>query len=77
MKHHILVTVQGGVAEVCEDTVPPGVVVEILDFDNMAVDEEGEMSRWASQLREYWTKEPQELESMQRWCPCRLKSETD
>ena len=38
MKHHIFVTVQGGVAEVCEDTQPPGVVVEILDFDNMAGD---------------------------------------
>jgi len=23
MKHHIIVTVQGGVAEVCEDTLPP------------------------------------------------------
>lgn len=32
MKHHIFVTVQGGVAEVCEDTVPVGIVVEILDF---------------------------------------------
>ena len=50
MKHHIIVTVQGGVAEVCEDTLPPGVVVEILDFDNMAADEEGEMSRWSPGL---------------------------
>ena len=33
MKHYIFVTVQGGVAEVCEDTLPPGVVVEVLDFD--------------------------------------------
>jgi hypothetical protein len=40
MKHHIVVTVQGGVAEVCEDTVPPGHVVEILDFDNLAGDAE-------------------------------------
>ena len=30
MKHHIFITDQGGVAEVCEDTLPPGVVVEIL-----------------------------------------------
>jgi hypothetical protein len=37
---HILITVQGGVAEVCEDTVPSGVVVEILDFDNLAADRE-------------------------------------
>jgi len=38
MKQHIFVTAQGGVAEVCEDTLPSGVVVEILDFDNMAAD---------------------------------------
>jgi hypothetical protein len=40
MKHHIFVTVQGGVAEVCEDTLAPEVVVEILDFDNLAADGE-------------------------------------
>src|SRR5216684_4246811 len=34
MEHKIFVSVQGGVAEVCEETVPPGIVVEILDFDN-------------------------------------------
>lgn len=44
MKHHIFVTVQGGVTEVCE------VVVEILDFDNMEGDEVGEMSRWSPEL---------------------------
>ena len=58
MKHHIFVTVQGGVAQVCEDTVPPGVVVEILDFDNLAGDEENEMSHWSPELREYWMEEP-------------------
>jgi hypothetical protein len=58
MKHHIFVAVQGGVAEVCEDTVPPGVVVEILDFDNLAGDEENEMSHWSPELREYWMEEP-------------------
>jgi hypothetical protein len=31
----IFVTVSGGVAEVCEDTVPPGFDVEIVDFDNI------------------------------------------
>jgi hypothetical protein len=34
MRHHIFVTVQGGVAEVCEDTLRAGVIVEILNFDN-------------------------------------------
>src|SRR5712664_5015598 len=36
MKHKIFISVQGGVAEVCEETVPAGIVVEILDFDNFA-----------------------------------------
>ncbi len=36
MKHKIFVSVQAGVAEVCEETVPAGIVVEILDFDNFA-----------------------------------------
>lgn len=31
----ILVVVKGGVAEVVEDTVPNGVTVEIIDFDNL------------------------------------------
>jgi len=56
MKHHIFVAVQGGVAEVCENTLPPGLVVEILDFDNMEADEESEMSHWSPELREYWAK---------------------
>ncbi len=30
MEHKIFVSVQGGVAEVCEETVPAGIVVEIL-----------------------------------------------
>ncbi len=32
----IFVTVSGGVAYVCEDTLPPGVRVEVIDFDNLA-----------------------------------------
>lgn len=31
----ILVTVYGGVAEVMEDTLPPGYVAEVIDFDNI------------------------------------------
>jgi hypothetical protein len=53
MRHHIFVTVQGGVAAVCEETVPAGIVVEILDFDNFAANPERELCLW-SPLREYW-----------------------
>ena len=35
----IFITVNGGVAEVCQDTVPEGFEVEIIDFDNLAVDD--------------------------------------
>ena len=31
----IFVTVSGGVACIMEDTVPPGYVAEIIDFDNI------------------------------------------
>jgi hypothetical protein len=37
---NILVTVCGGVAEVVEETVPEGMTVEIIDFDNLR--DEGE-----------------------------------
>ncbi len=42
----IFVTVSGGVAYVCEDTVPPGITVEIIDFDNLkeSVDEYARLS---------------------------------
>lgn len=32
----IFVIVRGGVALVCEDTVPDGFEVEVIDFDNIA-----------------------------------------
>ena len=70
MKHHIFVTVQGGVAEVCEETVPSGVVVEILDFDNMEGDEVGEMSRWSPELREYWKRNHKDWGRCSDACPC-------
>ena len=31
----IFVTVSGGCAYVMEDTVPPGLAVEVIDFDNI------------------------------------------
>jgi len=34
-KRMIFVTVAGGVTSVCEDTVPEGFEVEIIDFDNI------------------------------------------
>jgi spore coat polysaccharide biosynthesis protein SpsF (cytidylyltransferase family) len=42
----IFVTVSGGVAYVCEGTVPVGVRVEIIDFDNLneSVDEYARLS---------------------------------
>ena len=73
MKHHIVVSVQGGVAEVCEDTLPPGVVVEILDFDNLGADHEHEMSCWSPQLREYWMKNHKDWGRCREGCPCHRK----
>lgn len=70
MKHHIFVTVQGGVAEVCEDTLPPGVVVEILDFDNFEADQEHEISGWSRELREYWMKNHKSWGRCREGCPC-------
>jgi len=37
VEQKIFITVQGGVAEVCEDTVPAGVVVEVLDFGHQKI----------------------------------------
>ena len=56
MDHKIFVTVQGGVAEVSEDTVPRGVVVEVLDFDNLEADPLEETSCWSADMCQYWQK---------------------
>lgn len=45
-KNHILVRVDGGVAEVVESTVPDGVVVEIVDFDSLKTDLFGDSRDW-------------------------------
>lgn len=73
MKHHIFVTVQGGVAEVCEETVPAGIVVEILDFDNFDANPERELSSWSPELQEYWTKNHAQWSRCGNDCPCRVK----
>jgi len=76
MEHKIFVSVQGGVAEVCEETVPPGIVVEILDFDNFAANPERELSLWSRGLREYWAKNHTQWGCCGNDCPCRVKGTT-
>ena len=56
----IFITVSGGVAYVCEDTVPAGVRVEIIDFDNLneSADEFARLSPEAqAYVRERFTAE--------------------
>lgn len=76
MEHKIFVSVQGGVAEVCEETVPPGIVVEILGFDNFAANPERELSLWSPELREYWTSNHAQWDRCGNDCPCRVKGIT-
>ena len=45
----ILITVSGGVAYIMEDTVPPGYVAEIIDFDNIGAGDDFP----SEQAREY------------------------
>ncbi len=73
MQHKIFVSVQGGVAEVCEETVPAGIVVEILDFDNFAANPERELSLWSPELREYWAKNHAQGGRCGNDCPCQVK----
>ncbi len=69
MKHSIFVTAQDGVAGVCEDTLPPGIVVAILDFDDFAANPERELSLWSPELREYWAKNRAQWGRGQNDCP--------
>ena len=71
MDHKIFVTVQGGVADVCEDTVLRGVVVEVLDFDNLEADPLEEISCWSPDLRQYWQKNHVDWERCGINCPCK------
>jgi hypothetical protein len=50
IKPPIIVMMQGGVAEVCEDALPPGIAVEILDFDNFAGNPEEVLSSLSPEL---------------------------
>jgi hypothetical protein len=71
MEHKVFVTVQGGVAEVCEDTVPPGIVVEILDFDNFTANPEQEIFSWSPELRDYWLANHAQWGRCHKDCVCR------
>jgi len=70
MKHKIFISVQGGVAEACEETVPLGIVAEILDFDNFAANPERELSLWSPELREYWAKNHAQWGPGHKDCAC-------
>ena len=76
VQHKIFVSVQGGVAEVCEETVPTGIAVQILDFDNFAANPEGELSLWSPELREFWAKNHAQWGRCGSDCPCRVKGMT-
>ncbi len=76
MEHKIIVSVQRGVAEVCDETVPVGIVVEILDFDNFAANPEQELSLWSPELREYWAKDHVQWGRCGNDCPCRVERMT-
>lgn len=74
----IFVTVHAGTAEVCEDTVPNGIGVEILDFDHFEVDPEQEVSCWSKELREYWLTYHKAWGRCKKGCPCRfMHAETE
>lgn len=51
-QQRIFVTVSGGVAYVCEDTVPSGMAVEIVDFDNLR-ESPAELERLSPEARAY------------------------
>ncbi len=64
MDHKIFVSVQGGVAEVCEETVPAGILVEILDFDSFAANPERELFLVVSRTPRILGKEPRAMGSL-------------
>ena len=71
MAHRIFLTVQAGCSDVCEDALPSGIVVEILDFDGLAVNPIDEMSAWSPALLEYWRKNHKNWGRCEHNCPCR------
>ena len=71
MEQKIFITVQGGVAELCKDTIPNGVVVEVLDFDNLDSDPVEEMSNWSPEMRQYWQTNHKNWGRCGTECPCK------
>lgn len=73
----IFVTIQEGYGEVCEDTVPDGIEVEILNFDLLTTDPRAEIPWWSKELRAYWRKNHKAWGRCEPGCPCqRLSSFT-
>jgi hypothetical protein len=71
MRRRIFVTIQEGAGEVCEDTLPEGIEVEILNFDLLAADPEAEIPWWSTDLTAYWRKNHKAWGRCGRKCPCR------
>ena len=73
----IFVTIQEGRGEVCEETVPHGFEVEILNFDLLAKNPSDEIPWWSAELRDYWLNNHKSWGRCERACPCqRLSSFT-
>ena len=73
-RRKIFVTIQGGFGEVCEETVPHGFEVEILNFDLLAVDAQAEMEWWSSDLLDYWKDNHKAWGRCGGDCPCKSLS---
>ena len=71
----IFVTIQGGQGEVCEETVPDGIEVEILNFDRLATSPQVEIPSWSKELRVYWGNNHKAWGRCGRDCPCRRMSD--
>ena len=56
----ILVTVSGGVAEVVPETVPAGIAVEIIDYDNLKDGGATELAKLSKTARAFVAKEKRE-----------------
>jgi hypothetical protein len=73
----VFVTIQHGRGQVCEETVPDGVEVEILNFDLLAADPASEIPWWSEELKEYWLINHREWGRCGRNCPCARLGEFD
>lgn len=68
----IFITVIGGNVEIDEETVPPGIEVEILDLDNLKADPEGEIACWSPDLMQYWLANHKYWGRCDPSCPCEM-----